>query len=64
VMINAYTQDLHFAIQEGGPGEWQRVVDTNLPSPMDFSEGGREPVLRSLTYVVKARSIVVLIRKI
>lgn len=64
VMINAYTQDLHFAIQEGGPGEWQRVVDTSLPSPMDFSEGGREPVLRSLTYGVKARSIVVLIRKI
>jgi glycogen operon protein len=63
-MINAYSMDLHFAIQEGGPGEWQRIVDTSLPSPMDFSEAGREPVLQSLAYVVKARSIVVLIRKV
>jgi glycogen operon protein len=64
VLINAYSMDLHFLIQEGRPGEWQRIVDTSLPSPEDFSERGREPVLGSLAYVVKARSIVVLIRKI
>jgi isoamylase len=63
VMINAYTEDLRFAIQEGEPGQWQRVVDTSLSSPMDFSEDGGEPVLRSLAYTVKPRSIVVLIRK-
>jgi len=63
VMINAYWQDLQFAIQEGRSVEWQRVVDTSLPPPLDFSESDTEPVLQSLTYVVKARSIVILIRK-
>jgi isoamylase len=64
VMINASPRDLQFAIQEGQPTEWQRIVDTSLLSPMDFFEEARAPVLPSLTYDVKARSIVVLIRKI
>jgi isoamylase len=62
-MINAYWQDLEFNIQEGRPAEWRRVVDTSLPSPQDFSEPGTEPVLQTLAYRVKARSIVVLLRK-
>ena len=63
VMMNAYWQDLPFAIQEGQPLEWQRVVDTSLPPPLDFSESDTGAVLQSLTYMVKARSLVVLIRK-
>jgi glycogen operon protein len=63
VMMNAHRQGLQFTIQEGRPLEWQRVVDTSLPPPLDFSESDTEPVLQSLTYVVKPRSIVVLIRK-
>jgi isoamylase len=63
VMINAYWQDLTFMIQEGQASEWRRVVDTSLPSPSDFSEPGSEVVLQSLSYQVRARSVVVLVRQ-
>jgi isoamylase len=62
VMINAYWEDLSFTIQEGEGGEWQRVIDTSLDSPDDVCEPGAEIRLTSPTYVVKARSIVVLSR--
>jgi isoamylase len=58
VMINAYWQELEFNIQEGTAQEWVRVVDTALPSPDDFAESGVP--LRSMTYKVGPRSIVVL----
>jgi len=60
VMINAYWQALQFEIQEGAP-DWLRIVDTDLPSPEDFSERGA-PVVQS-TYQVAPRSIVVLVRR-
>lgn len=63
VMINAYWQDLDFTIQEGHPGEWQRAVDTSLPTPLDICEPGEEVTLQSPTYTVKARSIVVLLKR-
>jgi glycogen operon protein len=63
VMINAYWEDLLFTVQEGQPGEWQRVVDTSLPSPQDIAEPGQEIRLDSLQYRVVARSIVVLYRQ-
>jgi isoamylase len=62
VMINAYWEDLDFVVQEGPAAQWKRVVDTGLFSPFDFAEAGAEPRLASLTYTVKARSVVVLIR--
>ena len=62
VMINTFWEDLMFVIQEGNAGEWRRVVDTNLPAPLDFFEPGTEETLRSLNYSVKARSVVVLVR--
>ena len=62
VMINAYWEDLNFTIQEGKGGPWQRVIDTSLDSPNDVCEPGAEVRLTSQTYVVKARSIVVLSR--
>jgi len=61
-MTNAYWENLYFTIHEEGPGEWRRVVETSLPSPADFSEEGREDVLKSHSYEVKARSTAVLIR--
>jgi len=61
VMINAYWQELQFQIQEGTPQDWARIVDTNLPSPEDFSERGA-PVEQS-TYQVAPRSIVVFVRR-
>jgi len=60
VMMNAYWQALEFEIQEGTPQEWKRIVDTELPSPDDFSADGSP--LESAKYLVSARSIVVLLR--
>ena len=59
-MINAYWEALSFQIQEGSPQDWVRIVDTDLPSPDDFSNHGVQ--LQQSTYQVAARSIVVLIR--
>jgi isoamylase len=36
VMINAHWQPQSFVIQEGKPGEWKQIVDTDLDSPDDF----------------------------
>ena len=63
VMINAYWEDLMFTIQEGHASDWRRVINTSLPSPEDFREPGQEQVVQSLHYQVKARSVVVLLRK-
>ena len=63
VMVNAYTEDLQFIIQEGHASDWLRVVDTSRPVPEDFAESGREICLQTLDYTVKARSIVILIRQ-
>jgi len=57
VMINAWWQDLVFAIQ--APGPWVRLVDTALPSPDDIVESAGPP-LPDHRYTVSARSIVVL----
>lgn len=63
VMINAYWEDLVFAIQEGLPGVWRRVVDTALESPNDISEPQQEATIDGLHYTAAARSVVVLRRK-
>ena len=60
VMINAYWEPLQFQIQEGAPQDWVRIVDTDLPSPRDFSERGLP--LREATYRVAPRSVAVLCR--
>jgi isoamylase len=60
VMINAYWEHLEFQIQEGTASEWTRIVDTALPTPNDFSNSG-EP-LKTLSYLVAPRSVVVLLR--
>jgi glycogen operon protein len=60
VMINAYWETLQFQIQEGAPQDWLQIVDTDQPSPSDFSERG-VPLLQA-TYQVGSRSIVVLLR--
>ena len=62
VMINGYWKDLLFTVQEGQMSDWRRVIDTSLASPEDFCEPGQEQALRSLTYRVRPRSIVVLLK--
>ena len=59
-MINAYWEELEFHVQEGTAQEWKRIVDTALPSPDDFSDGGVS--LEQTKYIVAPRSIVVLCR--
>ncbi|UFS69942.1 isoamylase [Geomonas sp. RF6] len=61
VMINAYWEDLPFIVQEKKPGEWRRVVDTSLPSPEDIVDQNGPTVLSSRKYLVRARSVVVLV---
>jgi isoamylase len=63
VMINAWSEELVFTVQEGTASEWHRVLDTARPSPDDFSEPGHEPVLNDLKRRVGPRSIQVLIRE-
>ncbi len=58
VMINAYWEELEFDVQEGTAQEWNRIVDTALPSPDDFSDDGIP--LRQTKYRLAPRSIVVL----
>jgi glycogen operon protein len=62
VMINAYVEPLTFTIQEGRPGQWARVVDTSLASPLDIADPGTEPLVTHDVYQVAARSVVVLMR--
>jgi len=61
VMINAYWEALRFQIQEGSPQDWIRIADTDLPSPLDFTEDGL-PLQRAI-YQVAPRSVVVLVRR-
>lgn len=63
VMSNAWSEPLEFRIQEGLPGEWYRVADTSLASPLDFLEVNQEERLNTLSYRVAARSTVILLRK-
>lgn len=60
VMINAAPEDMTFRIQQGGTDTWKRVLDTSLASPEDIAEPGHETRVNGLEYVVKARSVVVL----
>lgn len=62
VMINAFWEPVRFTVQEGEPQDWQRAVDTSLPSPEDIAEPSAYRALDSLTYTVAARSVVVLVR--
>jgi glycogen operon protein len=61
-MINAYWEPRDFALQDGDPDEWRRVVDTARESPEDILEPADEAPLRSAPYSVAPRSVVVLVR--
>jgi len=63
VMINAWWDDLHFDIQAGSSNHWWRVIDTALASPDDIVAGENEVSLQNMTYLVKARSVVVLVSR-
>ena len=62
VMINAWQEALTFAIQEGEPADWFRVIDTSRPTPEDIRDSGDESALDAMHYTVGPRSVVVLVR--
>jgi len=62
LMINASDRDEPFQIQEGRPGEWRQIFDTGAASPADFHEPASGPCVSSLSYVVRYRSVVGLVR--
>ena len=63
VMINGHWEDHGFTVPEDQASEWRRVVDTARPSPDDIVEPGNEPTLKTASYTVRARSVVVLRRE-
>ena len=62
IIMNAYWEPLTFTIQEGTPTEWKRIVDTYQDSPDDFVGPAAAPALSSLSYTVRPRSVIVLLR--
>ena len=66
VMINGHERDRTFEIQEwptaSSPTGWRLVTDTSRDSPQDFFEPGREPPVERREYLVRAHSVVVLLR--
>ena len=64
VMINAGPEDLAFTVQEGETADWRRVVDTARPSPLDILTDAEAEPLESLSCAVRARSVVVLLRRV
>ena len=59
VMVNASHQPVTFVLQDTAR-PWRPVIDTALPSPDDIDVASR-PVLDRPSYVVAARSLVVLV---
>jgi isoamylase len=62
VMMNGHWNDRGFTVPEEQTRPWRRVVDTARPSPEDIVEPGSEPALETASYLVRARSVVVLRR--
>ncbi|MGK7892459.1 MAG: glycogen debranching protein GlgX [Xenococcus sp. (in: cyanobacteria)] len=64
VMFNAYWYPLNFELPPLASGKhWHRIVDTALPSPHDFIDLAIAPEIDQDSYLVTARSSVVLMEK-
>lgn len=63
VMFNMYWEELEFEVPQLENRKWYRVVDTSEPSPTDVVEPGREIAMSGNTYLLKDRSVVVLISR-
>lgn len=62
VMINSGPSDRVFEIEEQDGPIWSVAVDTAHPSPEDIYESGSEPEWTRPDYLVRSRSVVVLLR--
>jgi glycogen operon protein len=63
VMVNAGPEDVVFSVHEGPAADWRRAIDTGRPSPEDIVSVDEAPGLDSGDYVVRGRSVVVLVRR-
>jgi glycogen operon protein len=64
IIFNAYWQDLEFELPPYPKGgRWLRVVDTARPAPQDILDEGCERPVDGYTYVVGARSVVILLAR-
>jgi glycogen operon protein len=64
VMLNAYWEPLPFELPLLGHGDrWHRILDTALASPEDYCDPKTAPSYQGETYLVQARSSVILMVK-
>ena len=63
VMMNMDWMDIEFEIPTVPGRHWHKFIDTSAPSPEDIFEQGLDPNYEGDTYIVKNRSIVVLISR-
>jgi len=61
VAMNAYHESLEFNIPDPVEGKsWHLIVDTHLPSPLDFTKPSKSIPIKGKKYVVHGRTNVVL----
>lgn len=63
-MLNAYWQPLIFELPPAGEqrnGNWRRWIDTSSPSPDDICAWEKAPTVSGSSFVVEARSLVLLV---
>ena len=61
IALNAYWESLIFDLPPLPQEQhWHRIVDTALPSPDDFCENGKQPIVNEGVYKVEARSSMIL----
>jgi isoamylase len=63
VMFNMFWDSLDFELPIVPGRRWYSAVDTAKPSPHDIADPGSEPDVLGNTYLVKARSAVVLVNR-
>jgi glycogen operon protein len=64
MIFNAYWEDLSFELPPYPKGDrWLRFVDTGRPSPQDILDEGNEQPINGYTYLVGARSVVILVAR-
>jgi glycogen operon protein len=62
LVFNAYWKDLDFELPaRPREAQWLRAIDTSLAPPEDIAEPGQEHPICAKTYLVRARSVVILI---
>jgi isoamylase len=62
VMINAHWAPHTFRVQSSDQRSWKVAIDTGLPTPEEFRDPGAEAELGSPEYILRPRSMAVLVQ--